>query len=156
MAIQFESPELEKRMQAVLQYCLSVDYKMPTGKNLDLILDMVSHTPHYGKLKGGNKPKPVNRSIHIYLLIEYLKASGMTKAQATETLQNSLNPKLNYRLGVSRLARQHSKIQSDNFGKHVRDQLLVSQEEPSTVIEKIIFDLAPHCDWSLDLPVVHN
>ena len=129
MTVLFKHPELEKRMIALYRYCRSSGHTMPTGNGLELALEMVSHTPDYGKLKSGNKPKPVSRNIHIYLLIEYLRTTGMTKSQATEILQGFSNSRLNYNLGISRLARLHYEIQSDQFGKYVQQRLQTNKKK---------------------------
>ena len=62
----------EKRMFALFEFCRARNIKMPKGDGLTCALEMIGHTPYYGRRKAGNKHKPANRSIHVFLLIEYL------------------------------------------------------------------------------------
>lgn len=158
MPIKFHGKELSRRMKAVLVWCDELGITMPTGQALDLAINMVEFTPQYGRLKSGNT-QDLDKSLHVYLLVEWIKAHGKSKAVAVEFLSGLAGKdasKWNYMLGTSRLSRLHQSGQRGPLGELLKDRTNENGADPRAIIRELIVEYAPQCDWTTDLPEVSN
>jgi len=152
MIRKYDNDESIRRLRAIAAFCDEFTLPFPAGSATEFAFKVIENTSHYRRQNSGRKEAPLGRSIHIYLLVEYLRKLGLKKAEAIELLLGTGNTEWTYHLDASRLAKLHQQGQRF-FSRHVVNCIENSSKHPSTVIGDIIKDLAKNDPkWSKNLP----